>query len=82
VLGEGKCKISIKGSIIVLHDVLYVPSIWKNLILDPILYNKEYRIKFKYGNVYIKKGNTSVKGTKVDNMYLIKIDNKNSISHY
>jgi hypothetical protein len=49
MLGEGKCKISIKGSIIVLHDVLYVPSIWKNLILDPILYNKEYRIKFKKG---------------------------------
>ena len=55
VLGEGKCKISIKGSIIVLHDVLYVPSIRRNLISVPILDNKGYRIKFKFGKVYIRK---------------------------
>jgi hypothetical protein len=82
VLGEGKCKISIKGSIIVLHDVLYVPSIRMNLISVPILDNKGYKIKFKSKKVYIRKGNISVKGTKIDNMYFIKVDNKNFISHY
>ena len=80
VLGEGKCKISIKGSIIVLHDVLYVPSIMRNLLLVHMLDNKEYGTKFKSEKVYIRKGNISVKGTKIDNMYFIKVDNKNS--HY
>jgi hypothetical protein len=82
VLGEGKCKISIKGLVIVLHDVLYVPSIRKNLISVPILDNKGHGIKFKYGKVYIRKGNISAKGTKINNMCFIKVDNKNSISHY
>ena len=81
VLGEGKCKIYVKGSVIVLHDVLYVPSIRRNLISILILDNKGYKIEFKSGKVYIRKGNTSIEGTKVDNMYLIKVDNKNSISH-
>jgi hypothetical protein len=39
-------------------------------------------IKFKYGKVYIRKRDISVKGTKIDNMYFIKVDNKKSISHY
>jgi hypothetical protein len=82
VLGEGKCKISIKGSVIVLHDVLFVPSIRRNLISVPILDSKGYGIKFKSGKVYIRKGNISIKGTKIDNMYFIKVDNKNLISHY
>jgi hypothetical protein len=82
VLREGKCKIYVKGSVIILHDVLYVPSIRRNLISIPILDNKEYGIKFKFGNVNIRKGNTYVKGTKVDNMYLIRVDNKNFISYY
>jgi hypothetical protein len=51
VLGDGKCKISIKGSVIFLHDVLYVPSIRRNLISVHILDNKRYVIKFKYGKV-------------------------------
>jgi hypothetical protein len=71
-----------KGSIIVLHDVLYVPSIRRNLISVPILDNKGYKIKFKSMKVYIRKWNISVKGTKIDNMYFIKVDNKNFISHY
>ena len=63
VLGEGKCKISIKDSVIVLHDVLYVPSIRRNLISVLILDNKGYKIEFKSGKVYIRKGNISVKST-------------------
>jgi hypothetical protein len=31
VLGKGKCKISINGSVIILNDILYVPSICINL---------------------------------------------------
>jgi hypothetical protein len=46
VLGEGKCKISVKG----------------------------YTIKFKSGKVYISRGNISVKGTKIDHMYFLKVD--------
>jgi hypothetical protein len=82
VLGEGKCKISVNGSVIVLYDVLYVPSIRRNLISVPVLDSKGYGIKFKSGKVYIRKGNVSVKGVKVDNMYLLKVDNKISISDY
>ena len=55
VLGERKCKISVNGLVIVLHDVLYVPSIRRNLISVPILDNKGYGIKFKFGKVYIRK---------------------------
>jgi hypothetical protein len=47
VLGEDKCKISIKGPIVVLHNVLYVSNIWKNLISVPVLDSKGYDIKFK-----------------------------------
>jgi hypothetical protein len=82
VLGEGKCKISIKGSVIVLRDVLYVPSIRRNLISVSILDNKGHMIKFKSEKVYIRKVNIFVKDTKIDNMYFIKVDNKNFISHY
>ena len=38
--------------------------------------------KFKSILVYISKGNISVKGTKEDNMYFLKVDNKRSISDY
>ena len=62
VLGEGKCKISVKGSIVVLHNVLYVPNIQKNLIFVPILDGKGYDIKFKSRKVYINKGNIFVEG--------------------
>jgi hypothetical protein len=62
VLGKGKCKISVKWSIIVLHNVLYVPNIRKNLIYVPVLDGKGYGIKFKSGNIYISKRNVSVKG--------------------
>jgi hypothetical protein len=52
---------------------LYVPSIRRNLISVLILDNKGYGIKFKSRKVYIRKGNTFINGTKVDNMYLIKV---------
>jgi hypothetical protein len=76
VLGEGKsekCKISINRSIIVLYNVLYVPNICRNLISVPILDDKGYSIKFKSRKVYISRGNISVKGTKEDNMYFLKV---------
>jgi hypothetical protein len=69
VLGEGKCKFSVNGSIIVLYNVLYVPSIHRNIIYVFILYDKGYSIKFKSRNGYMSRGNISIKGTKVDNMY-------------
>jgi hypothetical protein len=47
VFGEGKCKISINGSIIILYNILYVPSIRKNLVYVPILDDSGYGMKFK-----------------------------------
>jgi hypothetical protein len=82
VLGEGKCKISVNGSIIVLYNVLYVPNIRRNLISVPILDDKGYSVKFKSRRVYTSRGKISVKGTKEDNMYFLKVDNKRSISDY
>jgi hypothetical protein len=40
VLGEGKCKIFDNRSVIVLYNVLFVPSIRRNLIFVPILDDK------------------------------------------
>ena len=40
VLGEGKCKFSIGDSVIVLNNVLYVPSVCRNLISVPVLDKK------------------------------------------
>jgi hypothetical protein len=82
VLGKGKCKISVNGSIIVLYNVLYVPNIRRNLISVPILDDKGYSVKFKSKRVYISRGKISVNGTKEDNMYFLKVDNKRSISNY
>ena len=59
VLGKGKCKIYVKESIVVLHNILYVPNVRRNLIFVPILNGKGYDIKFKSENVYISKGNVS-----------------------
>ena len=81
VLGKGKCKIFVKRSIIVLHNVLYIPNIRRNLISISILDGKGYGIKFKSGKVYISKRNVSVKGVKIENMYLLKVD-KVPISKY
>jgi hypothetical protein len=44
--------------------------------------DKGYSLKFRSRKVYISKGNISVKGTKVDNMYFLKVDNKISIFDY
>jgi hypothetical protein len=82
VLGEDKCNFFVNGSIIVLYNVLYVPSIRKNLIYVSILEDKGYSIKFKSIKVYIRKWNISVKCTKVDNMYFLKVDNKIPISNH
>jgi hypothetical protein len=82
VLDEGKCKIFVKRSIVVLHNVLYVSNIRRNIIYVPVLDGKGYGIKFKFGKVYISKWNVSVKGIKIENMYLLKVDNKVPISQY
>jgi hypothetical protein len=82
VLGEGKCNTFVKESIIVLHNVLYIPNIRRNLISILILDCKGYGIKFKSINVYINEGNVFVKGVKIENIYLLKVDNKVHISQY
>jgi hypothetical protein len=83
VLGEGKCKFSIGDSVIVLNNVLYVPSVRRNLISVPVLDEKGFEVKMKYDRVFISKGDISVFGVKVDGMYLLKCDkNKDSISNY
>ena len=83
VLGEGRCKFSISDSVIVLNNVLYVPSVCRNLIFVPVLDEKGFEIKRKYGHVFISKDDISVSSVKVDDMYLFKCDNnKYSISDY
>ncbi len=83
VFGEGRCKFSISDSVIVLNNVLYVPSVHRNLIFVPMLDEKGFEIKIKSSRVFISKGNISVSGVKVDGMYLLKCDiNKDFISDY
>lgn len=81
VLGEKKCKIFVNRTVIVLYNV-YAPSICRNLVSVPIFDDKGYSIKFKLGKVYIRRGNISIKDTKIDNMYFLKVDNKISTSGY
>ena len=83
VLGEGKCKFSIGDSVIVLNNVLYVPSVRRNLTSVSVLDKKGFEVKMKSGRVFISKGDISVSGVKVDGMYLLKCDiNKDFISNY
>jgi hypothetical protein len=83
VFGVGRCKFSNGDSIIVLNNVLYVPSVRKNLISVLVLDEKGFEVKIKSDRVFISKGDISVSGVKVDGMYLLKCDNnKDSISDY
>jgi hypothetical protein len=83
VLGEGRCKFSIGDSVIVLNNMLYVPSVCKNLISVPVLDEKGFEVKMKSSHVFISKGDISVFGVKVDGMHLLKCDNnKDFISDY
>ena len=75
VLGEGRCKSSIGDSVIVLNNVLYVPTVRRNLISVPVLDEKGFEVKMKSGRVFIKKSDISVSSVKVDGMYLLKCDN-------
>ena len=75
VLGEGRCKSSIGDSVIVLNNVLYVPTVRRNLISVPMLDEKGFEVKMKSGRVFIKKSDISVSSVKVDGMYLLKCDN-------
>ncbi|GMP88605.1 hypothetical protein CsSME_00040528 [Camellia sinensis var. sinensis] len=76
VLGIGNCQFSIKGTSIVLHDVLYVPNIRRNLISVPVLTQKGFEVNFRFNTVLIKKGSVLVKGVRVNDMYSLPIDNK------
>uniref|UniRef100_A0A2N9EP82 Integrase catalytic domain-containing protein n=1 Tax=Fagus sylvatica TaxID=28930 RepID=A0A2N9EP82_FAGSY len=69
VLGEGRCKFSIGDSVIVLNNVLYVPSVRRNLISVPVLDEKSFEVKMKSGRVFISKGDIAVSGVKVDDDY-------------
>ena len=82
VLGEVNCNFISNGRSIMLLDVLYVPSIRRNLVSVPVLDEKGYKVRFKSGFVIIQKGNVLVKGVKIENMYLLEINNKVSISDY
>jgi hypothetical protein len=75
VLGEDRCKSSIGDSVIVLNNVLYMPTVRRNLISVLVLDEKGFEVKMKSGRVFIKKGDISVFGVKVDGMYLLKCDN-------
>jgi hypothetical protein len=75
VLGESRCKFSIGDSVIVLNNVLYVPSVCRNLIFVPMLDEKGFEVKIKFGRAFISKGDIFVFGGKVDGMYLLKCDN-------
>jgi hypothetical protein len=75
VLGEGRCKFPISDSVIVLNNVLYVPSVCRNLIFVPMLEEKGFEVKIKSGCAFISKGDIFVFGEKVDGMYLLKCDN-------
>uniref|UniRef100_A0A2N9EG19 Reverse transcriptase Ty1/copia-type domain-containing protein n=1 Tax=Fagus sylvatica TaxID=28930 RepID=A0A2N9EG19_FAGSY len=66
VLGEGRCKFSIGDSVIVLNNVLYVPSVRRNLTSVPVLDEKGFEVKMKSGRVFISKGDISVSSVKVD----------------
>ena len=82
VLGKGKCKIFVKRSIVVLNNVLYMLDSRRNLIYVPVLNGSGYGIKCKARNVYSSKENVSNTGVKIENMYLLKVDNKVLISQY
>uniref|UniRef100_A0A2N9FK26 CCHC-type domain-containing protein n=1 Tax=Fagus sylvatica TaxID=28930 RepID=A0A2N9FK26_FAGSY len=71
VLGEGRCKFSIGDSVIILNNVLYVPSVRRNLISVPVLDEKGFEVKMKSGRVFISKGDISVSSVKVDDKGLI-----------
>ena len=58
-----------------MNNVLYVPSVHRNLIFVPMLDKKVFKIKIKSSCVFIIKGDISVSGVKVDGMYLLKCDN-------
>lgn len=75
VLGEGKCKFLVNGSVI-------VPSIHTNLMSVPILEKNGYEVKFKFENVFFKKRDVLVKGVRVDDVYILQIDDKIPISNY
>ena len=75
VLREGRCKFSIGDSVIVLNNVLYVPSVRRNLISVLVLDEKGFEVKMKSGHVFISKSDISVSSVKVDGMYLLKCDN-------
>ena len=83
VLGQGTCKFKVNGSVILLSDVLYVPTVRRNLVSLFVLDQKGYTVEFKSGTVVISKGNVSVKGVKDHNMYVLNVDiNKVPISEY
>ena len=66
-----------------LNNVLYVPSVRRNLIFVPVLDEKGFKVKMKSGCVFISKDDIFVSGVKVGGMYLLKCDiNKDSISDY
>uniref|UniRef100_A0A2N9FQW6 CCHC-type domain-containing protein n=1 Tax=Fagus sylvatica TaxID=28930 RepID=A0A2N9FQW6_FAGSY len=73
VLGERRCKFSIGDSVIVLNNVLYVPSIRRNLIFVLVLDEKGFEVKMKSGRVFISKDDISVSGVKVDDMTNLKV---------
>ncbi|KAK0606530.1 hypothetical protein LWI29_000218 [Acer saccharum] len=78
VLGEGDCKIISKTSTIILKNVLYAPSIRRNLVSVSVLEKKGFEIRFKSGLVTIGKNDiVLLKGNRIDDMYSVAAINKN-----
>lgn len=55
VLGEGDCKLSCNGTNVILKNVLYAPTIRRNLISVAMLEKKGFEVRFKTGVVTIGK---------------------------
>ena len=84
VLGERNCKLSINGIVVNLSNVLYVPSVCRNLIFVSVLDKKGYEIKLKSDCVTICKGKVKLKRVRIDDMYVLNsnIYNKDSVCSY
>ena len=84
VFGEGNCRLSINGIVVILSNVLYIPNVRRNLISVFVLDKKGYEIRLKFGRVTICKGNVKLKGVRIDDMYALdnNIFNKDLVCYY
>ena len=76
------------GKVVTLKDVLHVPNIRKNLIFDPLLSQKGFKLVFESNKFVLTKGGMYVgKGYLADGLFKLNVMvanamNKNNISAY